>query len=203
MRSVTRAATAASGPDHAFVQRLHPDPCPYWTGPPRHMASLWEEPIKAQVRGIDVSEVTIARVVAGLQAPELSGPSELAELRRDRQRKELALDYAAGKIDEATFLSAVSVMRAEPVPTPTHHRQATPAAATAYLHDLAGSLRRFDELVATGDLEPRQQAEWWTKMIRAVYARLTVVGTTFVEAQLTPAGVPTWAGRRAAGGGAS
>lgn len=29
------------------------------------MASLWEEPIKAQVRGIDVSDVTIARVVAG------------------------------------------------------------------------------------------------------------------------------------------
>jgi hypothetical protein len=53
--------------------------------------------------------------------------------------------------------------------------------------DLASSLRQFDELVASGDLEPREQAEWWTKMIRAVYARITVVGTTFVEAQLTPA----------------
>lgn len=95
--------------------------------------------------------------------------------------------YAAGKIDEATFLSAVSALRAEPVPTPIEHRSVTPAAATAYLRDMAGSLRRFDELVAAGDLELREQAEWWTKMIRAVYARITVVGTTFVGAQLTPA----------------
>jgi len=82
------------------------------------MASLWEEPIKAQMRGIDVSDSTIARVVAGLLAPEPSGPSELAALRRDRQRKELALDYAAGRIDEATFLSAVWAMKAELAATP-------------------------------------------------------------------------------------
>ena len=79
----------------------------------------------------------------------------------------------------------------------------TPAAATAYLRDLASNLQPFDALVAFGDVEPREQDEWWTKMIRAVYARITVVGATFVEAHLTPAAYPTWAGRRAARGGAS
>jgi tRNA(Ile)-lysidine synthase TilS/MesJ len=83
------------------------------------------------------------------------------------------------------------------------HRPVTAAAATACLRDLAGSLRRFDELVPTVDLELREQAEWWTQMIRAVCARITVVGSTFVEAQLTPAAYRHGLARRAARGGAS
>jgi hypothetical protein len=52
-----------------------------------------------------------------------------------------------------TFISAGSVMRAEPVRTPIEHRPVITAAAAAYLRDLAGSLRQFDELVVSGDLE--------------------------------------------------
>jgi hypothetical protein len=74
-----------------------------------------------------------------------------------------------------------AVMRAAG-PTPIEHRPVTAAAATASLRDLAGSLWRFDERSPPGDLEPREQAEWWAKMIRDVYARITVVGTAFVEA---------------------
>jgi hypothetical protein len=39
----------------------------------------------------------------------------------------------------------------------------------------------------SGDLSEPERAEWWARMIAAVYARFTVVGTTFVEARLTAA----------------
>lgn len=59
------------------------------------------------------------------------------------------------------------------------------AEAAHYLTDFASSLRTLDGLVMSGDLSEVERAEWWGRMIGAVYARFAVVGTTFVEARLT------------------
>jgi len=70
---------------------------------------------------------------------------------------------------------------------PPRRPQWIAADVARYLTDIAGSLRRLDKLAMSGDLSEPERAEWWAQMIAAVYARFTVVGTTFVEARLTAA----------------
>ena len=164
--------------------RLHPEPCPSWNRPPRGKTRYWLEPVQAQLRGIDVSAATIARIVAVLSEP--APQDDLGPQRRERLRRELALDYAAGHLDEQAFLSGVAALVAEPdrpAPAPVVSAEDV----THYPSDLAESLRVMDELVATGGLDEHARTEWWAKMIGAVYTRLTVAGTTFVEAKLSPA----------------
>ena len=110
----------------------------------------------------------------------------LLRQRNERQRRELALDYAAGRLNEPAFLSAVAALRSEPeAPAPTPAVDAKDVAH--YLTDIAGSLRELDKLTMSGDLSESERAAWWARMIAAVYARFTVVGTKFVEARLTAA----------------
>ncbi len=58
---------------------------------------FYAEPMKAQLRGLDVSEATIVQVIEALSST-VPVPDDMRNARRDRQRKELALDYASGKI---------------------------------------------------------------------------------------------------------
>ncbi|MEO6059437.1 MAG: hypothetical protein ABIQ05_05675 [Candidatus Limnocylindria bacterium] len=114
-----------------------------------------EQPIQAQLRGLDVSSATIARIAAALSQPSVPD-NLLLRQRHERQRRELALDYAAGRLDEPAFLSAIAVLRPEPeAPAPT---PAVDAADVAhYLTDIAGSLRKLDKLAMSGDLsEPER-----------------------------------------------
>jgi len=121
--------------------------------------------------------------VAALSQPTPN--DELGRQRRERHRRELALDYAAGRIDEPGFLPAVAALRAEPDAAPPG---ATVSAAdvSRYLGDLSGSLRQLEGMVASGDLGEQERAAWWAQMISAVYARITVAGLGFVGAQLSP-----------------
>lgn len=62
---------------------------------------LSEEPVKAQLRGLEVSDATIVQVVAALSAT-VPVSDDLRKARRERQRKALALAHAAGRLSEAS-----------------------------------------------------------------------------------------------------
>ena len=179
--SRTVSVAAISGPmarAAAIASATTPIPAHAWVGPPRHQSRVWEQPIQAQLRGLDVSSVTIARIAAALSKPSVPD-NLLLRQRNERQRRELALDYAAARLDEPAFLSAVAALRLEPeAPAPTPAGDAADIAH--YLTDIAGSLRKLDKLAMSGDLSEPERAEWWARMTAAVYARFTIVGTTFV-----------------------
>ena len=70
---------------------------------------VWEEPILAQLEGIELDDATIAAVVASLG----SGPRPvtLDQARIDRQIRELALEHAAGRLEDAVYLERLHELR--------------------------------------------------------------------------------------------
>ncbi len=83
-------------------RKLHVDPCADWGTRARLGDEVWEEPILAQVEGVELDDDTIGAVVASLG----SGPRPVAldQARIERQIRELALEHAAGRLEDATYL---------------------------------------------------------------------------------------------------
>ena len=175
----------ADGSNRSGRQRSHPEPCRHWTGAQRRQSRLWEEPIKAQLRGLEVSDVTIAQVVAALTAVA-PVRDDLGRARRERQRRELATAYAAGKLTEASFLSAVATLNAEGDTLPPV-AQVTAADVSRFLRRISDTIAKLDTAVAAGDIAPNELAGVWAELTHAIYQRITVTGATFVGAELTPA----------------
>jgi DNA invertase Pin-like site-specific DNA recombinase len=134
-------------------------------------SAVWAVPIETQVGGLRLSDATIAAIVRVLSEPETPAlPFDAA--RADRRRRELALDYAAGRLDETAFLAGVAALRvADPEPAPP-----TVAADRAI-----GYLRALAETWAKGTPEERSE------VVAAVYERIVVQGPEFVGVRLTPA----------------
>jgi hypothetical protein len=133
---------------------------------------------------VDVSDATIARVIAALSSP-IPQTGELAHARRERQRRELALAYASGKLSETGFLSAIDALKAEPEPqSPTE--TIDPKVAVSWLMDLDAALTKMHELATSHDLSESEVDGQWARLIHAIYQRITVKGTVFVEVKLTP-----------------
>lgn len=70
---------------------------------------MWEEPILAQLEGIELDDATIAAVVASLG----SGPRPvtLDKARIDRQIRDLALEHAAGRLEDDVYLERLHEFR--------------------------------------------------------------------------------------------
>ena len=101
-------------------------------------------------------------------------PLDANRARMERMKRELALDHAAGKIADETYLARVVVIRQEMATLATGE---PPAIAPA------------DKVVA----KLRQLPETWAKatpagrveLLNSIYERITVKGREFVGARLT------------------
>ncbi len=90
-------------------RKLHPRPCEAWGEQARYGDETWEGPILAQVAGIELDDATIACVVAALGgAPR---PVAIDRGRIARQIRELALEHAAGNLDDGVYLQRLRALR--------------------------------------------------------------------------------------------
>ena len=156
------------------TRKLHPDHgrCPHWGAQASYGAQVWEFPVSDQLAGLRLDDRTIADVVAVLSAPEVPA-LPIDQARNERRRRELALEFAGGRIGEDDFVAGVAALRdAEPAPS-------TPAAPVPAERAVA----RLRELAATwAKMTPAERAE----LVSAVYAEIRVRGREIVGVRLTP-----------------
>src|SRR5680860_1645834 len=110
---------------------------------------------------------------------------DLRKARRERQRKELALAYAAGKLSEASFLSAVAALNTEGDPLPPPAEQVTTTDVSRFLRKVSDTIIKLDTAVAVGDISPTELAGVWEELTHAIYQRIIITGATFVGVELT------------------
>lgn len=151
-------------------RRAHLDPCEAWGSQVRYTTRTWSAPLEAQLNGVRLDEVTIARVVAALRQPRPGG-EDLHRRRLARRRRDLALSHAEGVIGDAEYLAGVTALRQE--------EEAVPEAPTVDAGRAVARLRDFAALWAGRSAEERAE------MLHAVYARVDVLGPRFAEATLT------------------
>ena len=90
-------------------RKLHVDPCEAWGRKARLGDEIWEEPILAQVAGIDARRRHDRAVVAVLGSTRR--PVEMDRARIDRRIRELALEHAAGRLEDAAYLERLQALR--------------------------------------------------------------------------------------------
>src|SRR5450759_714862 len=95
-------------------RKLHPrhDQCLEWGPKASHSSGVYEPWIIGQVTGIRVDETTVERIVRVLSTPP-AHPVDVNRARLDRMKRELALDHAAGLIDDRAYLAQIAVLREE------------------------------------------------------------------------------------------
>jgi hypothetical protein len=121
-----------------------------------------------------LDDATIAAVVISLGASRR--PIAIERGRTDRQLRELALEHAAGSIEDAAYLARAAELRAERAALASDEAAVVPAErAVAWLRSLGEVLQHADLPAERSDL------------VHAVYERVVVAGPTFVSARLTPA----------------
>ncbi len=154
-------------------RKLHVDPCEDWGRRARLGDEVWEEPILAQLDGVELDEATIGAVVASLG----SGPRPVAldRARVERQIRDLALEHAAGRIEDAVYLGRLHELRdaRESVERASADR-VSPERAVEWLKALSETWRAADV--------PAERAD----LLHAVYDRITVAGRMIVSVRLTP-----------------
>ena len=135
--------------------------------------SSWEEPILAQLEGIELDDATIAAVVASLG----SGPRPvtLDKARIDRQIRDLALEHAAGRLEDEVYLERLREFRdAKDNLERTSADGITAERAVAWLRALSETWRAAEV--------PAERAD----LLHAIYDRITVAGRRIVSVRLTP-----------------
>jgi hypothetical protein len=154
-------------------RKMHPAPCSEWGTQVRYGDETWEEPILAQLAGLELGDATIDAVVDALgSAPR---PVKLDRARIDRQMRELALDHAAGRLPDAVYLERLRTLRE----SKDALEVSTGGSVTA---EVALSwLRALSETWTEADV-PEAKAE----VLHAIYERITVTGRTIVSIRLTP-----------------
>ena len=157
------AATASSTPIRA----------PNGASAPASADDVWEKPILAQVEAIELDEATIAAVVASLG----SGPRPvtLDRARIDRQIRDLVLEHAAGRLEDAIYLERLREFRsAKESLERTSADGITAERAVAWLRALSETWRAAEV--------PAERAD----LLHAVYDRIAVAGRRIVSVRLTP-----------------
>ena len=155
-------------------RKLHTKPCERWGRKARIPAEAWEEPILAQLGGIELADGVIARVVAALGSTVR--PVAIDRSRIERQMRELALDHVGGGISDETYLARLKRLRESLAEVEEAAQVGVPAdRAVEWLRALADTWQQVDVPEARGDL------------LHAIYERIVVAGREFVSAQLTPA----------------
>jgi hypothetical protein len=154
-------------------RKLHTKPCEEWGTAARIPAETWEEPILAQMGGIELDDGVIARVVAALGSTVR--PIAIDRSRIERQMRELALEHVGGGISDETYLERMKRLREllwlrSRRPRRSGCQRIGPWSGCASSRR-PGSRRTFR---SQGDL------------LHAIYERIVVAGREFVSARLTP-----------------
>ena len=154
-------------------RKLHAAPCRSWGEQARYGDETWEEPILAQMAGLELDDETIGAVVGALgSAPR---PITLDRARIDRQMRDLALDHAAGRLEDAVYFNRLRALRESKESLEANASGAISAeVALAWLRALSSTW---------SDAEvPEAKAE----VLHAIYERIVVTGRTIVSIRLTP-----------------
>jgi hypothetical protein len=93
------------------VAKLHTEPCVAWGSKARLAASTWEVPVLAQLGSLRVDNSMRAQISAVLSAGER--PVTMDRARLERQMRELALEHAAARLDDAEYLARMAHLRGE------------------------------------------------------------------------------------------
>ena len=146
-------------------------PCPAGASQTLLTTERFEEAIAAQLAGVRLDDATIGSVVRILAEPEPAPPS-IDRARTDRRRRELALDFAAGRLSAGDFQTAIAglSLAEEQAPAPA----VSAADAVRYLRDLP-------------DLWAGATREEQAGLIAAVYDEIVVRDYEVVKVRLTPA----------------
>jgi hypothetical protein len=101
-------------------------------------------------------------------------PERLDAARLARRRRELALDHAAGRVDDETYLASVHALRTTaPDVIRNETTKVSAIRAVEYLRDLA-------------TLWPQATESERSELLHAIYARVTVTRDGFDSVELTP-----------------
>jgi hypothetical protein len=116
----------------------------------------------------------IAAVIASLGSRQR--PITIERGRVERQLRELALEHAAGGIDDASYLARSSELRSQRDALAGAAAPGIPAdQAVTWLRTIGDTIRQADA--------PAERAD----VVHALYDRIVVAGPTFVSARLTQA----------------
>jgi DNA invertase Pin-like site-specific DNA recombinase len=154
-------------------RKLHPEPCVDWGTKARLGDETWEPAILAQLGGIELSDMLIARVVAALGSAQ--PPVAIERGRIERRLRELALEHAAGSLGDADYLARSAELRT--TRDQINAGQAIgikPARAVAWLRAIGDAIQRADL--------PVERAE----LVHAIYDRIVIAGPRIVSVRLTP-----------------
>ena len=183
-RLIPRPQAAANGPWHSF--RCAPsanrsatlwrstEPCVGWGPKARLPATTWEALVLAQLRSLRVDNAMRAEITAALSAGER--PVIRDRVRLERQMRELALEHAAARLDDAEHLARMARLRTDLEILGAQPARALPA------HRAVESLDARAETWQKTDLR-REKSD----VIHAVYERIVIAGPRFVGLRLTPA----------------
>jgi hypothetical protein len=167
-------------------RKLHPDPCEAWGDKARLADATWEPAVVQQLASIRLDDATIATVVSTLTSRKR--PVAIERGRFDRQLRELALDHAAGNLDDASYIAQSAALRSQ------RHALGAEEAPTVSAERAVEWLRAIGDAIRLADL-PAERSD----LIHAVYERIVVVGETFVGTRLTPVAYEHGLARAAAG----
>ena len=151
------------------------DQCPEWGPKASHSAGVYEPWIVGQVTGIRVDESTVERIVRVLSTPE-TRPVDVNRARLERMKRELALEHAAGRLDDKTYLAQIAVLRGEATRMDSGDRQSTGIAPDKVVAKLRAFPKTWKEATPAGRAE----------LLHSIYERIVVRGPEFVSARLTP-----------------
>jgi hypothetical protein len=122
-----------------------------------------------------VDESTVERIVRVLSAPE-ARPIDVNRARLERMKRELALDHAAGRIDDKTYLGQMAVLREEGTKVDSGERPGNGLAPDKIVAKLRALPETWAKATPTGRAE----------LLHSIYERIIVRGPEFVGARLTP-----------------
>ena len=158
-------------------RKMHPrhDECPEWGPKASYGSDTYEPWVVGQVTGVRIDDATVARIVRVLATPGAK-PSNANRARVERMKRELALDHAAGRLDDATYLARMATLRMELASA----AEDEPAHVVASADRVVARLRALPETWAMATLDGRAE------LLNAIYERIVVRGSEFVSARLTP-----------------
>ena len=156
------------------VAKLHTEPCAGWGSKARIAATTWEVPILAQLGSLRVDHAMRAEITAVLSAGDR--PLTMDRARLERQMRELALEHAAARLDDAEYLARMARLRGELEIVGVQSARDLPARrATEWLDALAETWQQTEPVEEKSDV------------IHAIYERIVIEGPRFVGLRLTPA----------------
>ena len=168
-----RIRTNGTGGSRPRRQRIHPvGPCAQWGTSRYAWADVHDDPIFAQVAGLRLDIATLERVQRVLAQPTAPAPTTIDAARVEKRKRDLALDHAAGRIEDEAYLARMAELRkVQPAPV---ERPLDSSAAIAVLRNVAMLWRTADNEQARNDL------------LHAIYERIVVTRERVVEVHLTP-----------------